>query len=133
PANFSRRIEFSLDTNLVSPINYSWNVTYERELPFKTVVSASYVGRAARNLLAQRDVMMPNNLTEPSSGQTWYEAAGYLETQRRAGVPVSQLQNQPFFENLYAPGSLGSALYGDSTLSNTRAVYLAADDYMGGN
>ena len=32
PQDFQRRIEGSLDTNLVSPINYSWNFTYGRQL-----------------------------------------------------------------------------------------------------
>jgi hypothetical protein len=132
PANNARRIEFSLDTNLVSPINYQWNLGYTRELPFKTVLDINYVGRAARNLLAQRDVMMPNNITDPASGQTWYEAATILEQARRAGVPYTQIQNLPFFENLYAPGRIDAFLYGEG-LTNTQAVYLAADDYMGGN
>jgi hypothetical protein len=139
PANFARRIEFSLDTNLVSPINYSWNVSYTRQLPTKMVVDVSYVGRRARNLLAQRDVMMPNDIRDPASGQTWYEAATYLELQRRAGTPFSQIQNQPFFENLYAAGSLRTvgAPFGCVSypvgISNTQAVYRAADDCMGGN
>lgn len=133
PANNARRIESSLDTNLVSPINYSWNLSYGRDLPGKMYVDVSYVGRAARNLLATRDVMMPNNITEPGSGQTWYQAASALELQRRSRVAVSQIQSLPFFERLYAPGSLATAFYGpNSGLTNTQAIYLAADDYMGG-
>src|SRR5687768_5397979 len=30
PSDFARRIETSLDTNLQSPINYSWNISYTR-------------------------------------------------------------------------------------------------------
>lgn len=133
PVNNARRIEFSLDTNLVSPINYSWNVSYGRQLPGKIFVEASYVGRAARNLLAQRDVMMPNNITDPASGQTWYEAASALELQRRAGATASQIQNLPFFENLYAPGSIAAYFGYSAGTSNTQAVFRAANDYMGGN
>lgn len=138
PANNARRIETSLDTNLVSPINYSWNVSYGRSLPGKMYVDISYVGRAARNLLATRDVMMANDLTDPASGQTWNQAATILEQQRRAGVPVSQINNLPFFENIYAPGSLrtafNNALGGyPAGLSNTQVIYLATDWDMGGN
>lgn len=133
PANNARRIEFSLDTNLVSPINYSWNISYTRQIPLKMVVDVSYVGRAARNLLAQRDVMMPNNITDPASGQTWYQAAGILETQRRAGTAFSQVQSLPFFENLYAPGSLATLFGYSAGTTNTQAVYRAAGDFMGGN
>lgn len=138
PANNSRRIETSLDTNLVSPINYSWNVSYGRKLPMGAYIDVSYIGRSARNLLATRDVFAPNNLTDPKSGQTWYQAATILELQRRAGVSVSQVQNLPFFENFYTPGSLTTILNGFGAgyapgTSNTQAVYLAQTDFVGGN
>lgn len=130
PANNARLIETSLDTDLVSPINYTWNVSYGRELPGKMYVEASYVGRLARNLLATRDVMAPNNLTDPTSGQTWYQAATILEVARQKGTPVSQIGRLPFFENIYTPGSLDGIFYG-AGLTNTQAVYLAIDDYAG--
>ncbi|MBX3265593.1 MAG: TonB-dependent receptor [Acidobacteria bacterium] len=122
PFNDSRRIEGSLDDDLVSPINYSWNVSLGRRMPWGMYVEASYVGRLARNLLAARDVMAPNNLRDPVSGQTYYEAAQALEWHRRNGTPVTQVPNQPFFENMYAPGSLDALFFGTG-LSNSRAVY----------
>jgi hypothetical protein len=132
PLDNQRRIEGSLDTNLVSPINYQWNVTYGRKMFAGLYVEASYIGRAARNLLASRDVMTPNNVTDPQSGQTWYEAAGILENFRRNRTPVSQIPNLPFFENLFPTGALDSLLFG-AGLSNTRAAYafMATDDTGG--
>ena len=47
------------------------------------VFSASYIGRAARDLLAQRDPMTPNNLKDPKSGMDWFTAATQLEQLRR--------------------------------------------------
>jgi hypothetical protein len=133
PSDGRRRIEGSLDSNLVSPINYSWTVSYGRKLPFGMYIDASYVGRIAKNLLASRDIFTPNNIKDPRSGQTWYEAAGILEAYRRNRTPISQIPNLPFFENLYSAGSLGSLLFGDSTISNTRAAYgfMATDDTPG--
>jgi hypothetical protein len=122
PLDDGRRIEGSLDDNLVSPINYQWNFTFGREFPKGIYVEASYVGRLARNLLASRDVMTPNNLRDPVSGQTWYEAAGILEDLRRRRVPVSQIPNIPFFQNVYAPGSIDALLFGTG-LTNTQAAY----------
>ena len=122
PLDDQRRIEGSLDSNLVSPINYQWNVTYGRELPAGMYVEASYIGRLARNLLASRDIMTLNNIRDPQSGQTWYEAAGILENLRRNRTPISQIPNLPFFENLYAPGLLDSILFGTG-LTNTQAAY----------
>lgn len=117
PADNTRRIESSLDENLVSPIHYSWNLTFERSLPAGFVVQASYIGRAARNLLASRDVATANNLTDPRSGLDWYGAAGMLEDLRREfvarGITSSSTSAQlqaalasipaiPYFENLFA-------------------------------
>jgi hypothetical protein len=132
PLDGQRRIEGSLDTNLVSPINYQWNVTYGRTLPKGLYIEASYIGRLARNLLASRDVMTPNNIKDPQSGQTWYEAAGILEAYRRNRTPISQIPNLPFFENMFPAGSIDSLLFG-AGLSNTRAVYgfMATDDTAG--
>src|SRR5206468_9809346 len=96
----ARPIQSSLDERLVAPINYSWNLTFERELPHGLVVQASYIGRAARNLIASRDVMALNNLVEPQSRTDWYTAAGILEDLRRGGTPISAVQAIPYFQNL---------------------------------
>ncbi len=143
PADSSQRIERSLDEDIVSPINYSWNLTFERELPKGLVVQASYLGRLGRNLLASRDVMMPNNLIDSRSGMDWYTAAGTLEDIRRnlalqgitsssptaairtaiAGVPAI-----PYFENLFgsvpnfARNLLGSSRAGFAS-NATQAVF----------
>jgi hypothetical protein len=124
PSNNARRIESSLDSTLVSPINYSWNFSYQRDLPGGMVIETAYIGRAARNLLAGRDAVQPNlSFTDPASGQTWTDAARSLEIARAANTPISAIASQPFFENLYAPGSLGNIFFGVSTLTNTQAVY----------
>ena len=116
------KIETSLDTKLQSPIHYSWNVSYGRKLAWDMYVDVSYIGRAARNLLATRDVMQLNNITDPVSGQTYYQAAQILEQARQAGTPVSQIGTQPYFENIYAAGSLDAIFYGRG-YTNTQAAY----------
>ncbi|MCA1634975.1 MAG: TonB-dependent receptor [Acidobacteria bacterium] len=133
PADEDQRIESSLDDTLVSPINYSWNLTYERKLPLGMVVSASYIGRKADNLLATRDVMALNNLRDPRSGLDWYTAAGLLHDLRERNTPIESIPNIPYFENLF-PG-LGASLLGDPTLSATQATYLlvAREDVGGFN
>jgi hypothetical protein len=96
-------IESSLDAGLVTPKNYGWNLTFEREIPHGGLVSFSYIGRSARNLLAQRDVMTPTNLRDPKSGMDWYTAATILEKARQAGVDPSYFAANPipYFENLF--------------------------------
>jgi hypothetical protein len=122
PQDFQRRIEGSLDTNLVSPINYSWNATYGRQFGKGIYVEASYIGRLARNLLATRDVMQINNIVDTKSGMDWYTAAGILEQHRVAGTPIANIPNIPWFDNVYAPGEIDSIFFGLG-LTNSQAAY----------
>jgi hypothetical protein len=134
PSNNARRIESSLDSNLVSPINYSWNVSYERDLPHGIVVEAAYVARLARNLLAGRDAVQTNlNFRDTKSGLTWEEAATVLEQLRRNNTPIANIQPIAYFENLWTPGSIGPAFFGASgaALTNTQAVYRDALQFNG--
>ena len=123
PANNARRIESSIDRDIQAPINYSTNITFGRELPGELYFEASYISRIARNLLATRDVMMPNNLRDPISGQTWYDAATALAIVDYNGGGLGDIQNQPFFDNIYGPGALGAA-FGAPGFTNTEIAYL---------
>jgi hypothetical protein len=146
PANDSRRIESTLDEKLVAPINYSWNATFERQLPHGLVLQASYVGRLGRNLLAQRDIMALNNLKDPKSGMDWYTAAGILENLRAQGTPISSVAQIPWFANYLPAGfaALANDLYFgnahcadpkefciDESLNQTQAVYAVAQGFYG--
>lgn len=119
------KIETSLDQNLVSPINYSWNVSYGRRLPGNIWMDAAYVGRKARNLLAGRDVMQLRNIRDTRSGLSYFEAGTILDRQLQAGVPYTSVGNVAFYDNLWAPGTLGPAIFGagGAGLTNTQAVY----------
>ncbi|HEX7176448.1 MAG TPA: TonB-dependent receptor, partial [Pyrinomonadaceae bacterium] len=140
PADNSLRIESSLDEEIISPTSYSWNLTWERKLPKGLVIQASYIGRDAKNLLAARDVMMPNNLRDPQSGMDWYTAAGTIEDIRRnlaaqgitAASPraaqlaaINAVAPIAYFENLFGsiPG-IGTTLCGSrgAGMNATRAV-----------
>jgi hypothetical protein len=137
PADEAARIETSLDSQLVSPINYTWNVSFERKLPKGIVVQAAYIGRAARNLLATRDIMALNNIVDSSSGMDWYTAATQLELLRARNAPVSSVAQIPYFANLF-PSNLAAqlnALYGGAfvptTLNQTQAIYFVAQNFYG--
>jgi len=138
PADDSRRIETSLDSKLKAPINYSWNFTYERQLPKGFFIQASYIGRYANNLIANRDVMALNNFVDTKSGVDWYTAAGQLERLRAAGTSVASIAQIPYFANLF-PSNLAAlvntnycgftcvptTVNGQPT-TQTQAVYLMA-------
>jgi hypothetical protein len=132
PADMALVIETSLDEEIISPTNYMWNFTYERELPKGLVIQASYIGRLGRNLLLSRDVMMPNNLKDPKSGLDWYTAAGILEDLRRAGTPVSQVASIPYFDNFFGSiPNFSANLTGVGGLTPTQAVYYTALNFYG--
>ena len=101
PADEDQRIESSLDDTLTTPKNYSWNFSIGREFRGGLSVEVSYVGRAARNLLATRDVMQLNNLVDSKSGMDWYTAANLLYDLRDKNTPVEQVKPIPYFENLF--------------------------------
>jgi hypothetical protein len=129
PADEDQRIEVSLDDTLTTPYNYSVNFSYGRELGKGLSFEASYVGRFARNLLAQRDIMQLNNLKDPS-GMTWYQAINLLIDARYSNQPISSVQPIPYFEYFF-PGLPG--FYGTPGLTPTQAAYeIIAPSSVGG-
>src|SRR6185369_6988152 len=101
PSDEAQRIESSLDDTLTTPYNYSVNLSYGRELGHGLSFETSYVGRFARKLLASRDIMQLNNIRDPASGVTWYEAINKLIDHRYQNRPINSIQSMPFFENLF--------------------------------
>lgn len=143
PAFFAqdRRIETSLDSRLTAPINYSWNVTYERQLPKGLVLQTSYIGRLARNLIVSRDTMALNNLTDPTSGMDWYTAAGILEAHRQAGGSIEDVPDIPWF-NHFLPSNIAELMdtnyfemccgvFPTYDLTPSQAVYAVALNFYG--
>jgi hypothetical protein len=127
PADGLARIQQSIDDRLQTPTQYTWNLSYGRELPKGISVEMSYVGRAGRNLLLARDVMQFNNLRDPRSGQDWYTAASLLAGYRNQNLALGSVPAIPYFENLFP--TLGNDFFGDPTLSATQAAYfLVAKD-----
>jgi hypothetical protein len=131
PSDEQQRIEQTIDDTLTTPRQYTWNFSYGRELPKGFSFEASYVGRAGRDLLIVRDIMHLNNLRDPRSGVTWYEAAAQLAGLRDRETPIGSVPRIPYFENLF-PG-LPVSFFGDPSLSATQAAYiLVARGAVGG-
>ena len=124
PANGAERIETSLDDTITTPVNYSVNFSYAREMGRGLSFELSYVGRFARDLLGQRYIMHFNNLRDAKSGQTFYEAMRALIDLRYAGVPITSVGAIPFFENVL-PGIAGtfSVLGVNRQLTATQSAY----------
>ncbi len=136
PGDMGARIEASLDSALQLPRQYTFNLTFERELPKGLFFQASYQGRLGRNLLAQRDAMQFNNLKDPKSGMDWYTAATTLEKIRQTR-PASNtaVPTMPYFDNLL-PSNLRDVMvdyYGDDRIpanfTPTQTVFWIARNY----
>jgi len=122
------RIESSIDSKLQSPVEYVWNLTYERQFKGSTTLSVSYIGRRAHHLLARRDVAAFNDVVDPKTGMDWYTAGTMLEKQRQLGTPTSAIASIPFFDNLF-PANLVDLFNSDvgagfpSTWTPTQVFY----------
>jgi hypothetical protein len=119
-SNEDQRIEQSLDDTLTTPYNHSYNFSYGREFGKGLSFEASYVGRKARKLLASRDIMQLNNIRDPQSGMTFYEAMGQLIDHRYANTPITSVPNLPYFNNLFP---FMPDWWGDPSLTPTQAAY----------
>jgi hypothetical protein len=115
PSDGTPRVDSALDSSLQTPREYSWNFTYGRSITKTLSVEASYVGRLGTHLLVSRDIAQYNNLTDPSSGQTWYQAAGLLAQMHDQGLQLGSAgfnqatPNIPFFNNLFPGTSIQQA------------------------
>jgi hypothetical protein len=119
-ANEDQRIEQSLDDTLTTPNNYSFNLSYGRELGRGLSFEASYVGRFAHKLLASRDIMQLNNIRDPQSQVTFYEAMNQLVDFRYQNRDVTSVPDIPFFNNLFP---FMPDWWGDPSLTPTQAAY----------
>lgn len=115
-----QRIETSLDQGITTPYNYSLNFSYGREIGKGLSFEASYVGRFARSLLAARDIMQLNNIRDPASGMTYYQAINQLVQYRYANREINSIDSLPFFDNLFP---FMPEWWGDTSLTPTQAAY----------
>jgi len=106
----------SIDDALQMPYTMNMNFSIGREFGDGWYIQGAYVSRLSRKSLINRDLAMPSNLTDPSSGQTYYEAASALAALDKQRVPTANVPRQPFWENFF--GNLA----GDG-LTATQAIY----------
>ena len=130
-ADEDQRIETSLDAGITTPYNYSFNLSYGREIGRGLSFEASYVGRFARKLLATRDIMQLNNIRDPQSGMTFRQALNRLVDYKYQNRPINSIETIPFFDNLFP---FMAQYWGDTSLTNTQAAYaFVAPAALGGD
>ncbi len=112
-------ITFGLDRDIVTPVDYTLNVSFSRELPWDMTIETAYIGRFARNRLAQSDLAQPVNFRDPDSGQDWNTVAAIFADYLATSTRIKDVPKIPYFENLY-PGLAANGL-----TSTQRAYRLA--------
>ncbi len=101
PSSSAFAINWGLDQSLKTPYAHVYNLSLARQITSKSSLQLSYVGTIARRLPMQVDLAMPVDLTDPTSGMTYFQAAKMLSQDAAAGDTYSQVQPIPFFTNLF--------------------------------
>jgi len=91
PNPFGQAITWGVDQALKTPYAYAMDFSFSRELPSKFSLQLAYVGRLGRNLLTQRDLRQPVDLTDPKTGIDYFTAASRLAQLARKGYTASQI------------------------------------------
>ncbi|MBK5291837.1 MAG: hypothetical protein JJE04_09210 [Acidobacteriia bacterium] len=92
----------SIDDTLKIPYTMNMNFSIGREFRNVWFLQGSYVGRQSRRSLMNRDLAMPTNMTDPTSGQTYFEAASQMARLVNDRVAIGAVPRIPFFENLFS-------------------------------
>ena len=98
----SSDIYATIDDTLVTPYAHTFNAVANFELTKNFNIETAYVGRRGRNLLVQRDLFMPLNLTDPESGTDYFTASTALIKQLEAnGMDYTAVTPIAYYENLF--------------------------------
>ena len=111
-------ITTSIDDTLVTPSAHMVNALIgARAARRNFAIEGGYVGRFGRDLLIRRDLAMPLNLVDTSSGMDYFTAAQTLiRATQAAGIPAGAafrllgvVPNMPYWENLF-PGAASDGI-----------------------
>jgi len=114
----------SIDQQLAAPYTMNLDFTIERDLGGGFLLQTSYVGRLSRHSLINRDLAMPTNLTDPASGQTYFQAMSTLMTDiDLEGYNATNIPQIPFFNNMWKtaalPGMTPTQIWANDYISNS--------------
>ena len=118
----SYAITNTIDDKLKIPYTMNMNFSIGREFRNGWFLQGSYVGRQSRRSLMNRDLAMPTNMTDPASGQTYFEAASQMAKLVNSRVAIGAIPRIPFFENMFS--NLRT-----TAESATQQVFRVARDY----
>ncbi len=123
-------IATALDGSITTPYANVFSLTISREFRGGIVVEAGYVGRRGRNLLISRDLAMPADVCEPTSGSCYFSSSQNLAALFEAGVDINSVAPDPFWETFFpswGPGGIngGAVVCGVAPGSDFVTAYSA--------
>lgn len=113
PGDSAFSFDYSINDHQKTPYAETFNLTLEHQLPHNMDVTASYVGRLGRHLIANLDVAQPTNFYDPISNQTYFQAATAYDKLVDAGVNTVPQSGyfQDVFPNFQFNGLTGAQAY----------------------
>ena len=101
PADSAFTFDYSINDHQKTPYAETFNLTVEHQFPHSLDLTASYVGRLGRHLIQNIDVAQPTNLNDPSSGQSYFQAATAYDKLIDQGVSAANVPDSGYFHNLF--------------------------------
>jgi hypothetical protein len=101
-------IYWGLDDKLKTPYSYAIDLSFSRELKGGFVFEAAYVGRISRRLLQEKDLAQPQNIYDPKSKMSYFQAATQLSQLGNANTDTSAVGVLPYWENIF-PNAAGTS------------------------
>ncbi len=105
PANNPFTFDRSINDVIKTPYAETFNLSVQQEFARGLTFTLSGVGRLGRHALQNLDVAQPLNLLDPTSGQTYFQAAKAMDIAYDAGVSVANMPNTGYFANIFPNAS----------------------------
>ena len=136
PAESPFTFDYSINDKQKTPYAETFNLSVQHEFPHNLAVTASYVGRLGRHLIQNLDVAMPTNLSDSTSGQTYFQAATAYDKMVDQGVDASTVPDSGFFHDVFPNFSFNGykgaqayyAYFANNRGNETNALFAADTD-----
>ncbi len=122
PVGLNTGIEV-VDSRIRPPYTINLNFGISRQFGKDFGLDVNYVGRLSRRQLIRSNAdSQPLNFRDPKSGMLLYDALNILDRQSRKGVPLSNVQPVPFWEDLFSRSA-------SNGMTPTQLVYSVMQNY----
>ena len=116
----------SIDNTIKTPYAETFNFTVQHEFPKSISLTATYVGRLGRHVLAGLDVAQPSNVYDPGSGMTYFQAATILDKLVDAGASPNSVPNMKYWQDIFPNATMNQLDANGNvigTYTGTQAIY----------